>query len=214
MRTVSLLFAATALLPTASAQVNEAKFVSKGSFDGQQLELRVHPSRLRYALGEPVYLTVDVVNRGKGEAIVPSGCCTLNVTVTGPGYASPDDEKSTDPNGAVVEVCGCPIKFMTIAAHKAFRERVLLNKATGKEWYEAKDDDWSKGYVLIEHFVLKHSGKYEIRIGRAVGSQHSNGWLYNKTDINVSSRRLALNPPITLNMPSAWLRVKLSWRHQ
>ena len=78
------------------------------------------------------------------------------------------------------------IKFMTIAAHKAFRERVLLNKATGKEWYEAKDDDWSKGYVLIEHFVLKHSGKYEIRIGRAVGSQHSNGWLYNKTDINVS----------------------------
>jgi len=62
MRTVSLLFAATALLPTASAQVNEAKFVSKGSFDGQQLELRVHPSRLRYALGEPVYLTVDVVN--------------------------------------------------------------------------------------------------------------------------------------------------------
>ena len=186
MRTVLLFLAMTALHRTASAQVDAAKFVSKGSFDGQQLELRIHPSKLRFALGEPVYLIIDVVNRGKGDAVVPSGCCTLNVTVTGPGFAAPDDEKSADPTGTAIEVCGCPNRFMKIAPHKAFRERLLLNKATGEEWYEAKDDDWSKGYLLIEHFVLKHRGKYEIRIARVVGSQHSNGWLYDKTEINVS----------------------------
>ena len=172
---------------TAAAQVDAAKSVSKGSFDGQELELKVHPSKLRFALGEPIYLIIEVVNHGKGEAMVPSGCCTLDVTVTAPGFAAPNDEKSGDPNGAsIVKVCGCPIKFMRIAPHKSFREQLLLNKATGGEWYEAKDDDWSKGYLLIEHFVLKHKGKYEISIAREIGSQHSNGWLYDKAHINVS----------------------------
>src|SRR6266446_1770324 len=100
MRTALLVLATTALLRTAGAQPNTTKFVSKGLFDGQQLELRIHRSKLRYALGEPVYLIIEVVNHGEGEAMVPSGCCTLDVTVTGPGFAAPNDEKSGDPNGA------------------------------------------------------------------------------------------------------------------
>ena len=186
MRTAFLVLVTTALLRPASAQANTAKFASKGLFGGQPLEIRVHQSKLRYALGEPVYLIIEVVNHGKGEAMVPAGCCTLDVTVTGPGFATPNDGKGVDPNASKIKVCGCAIKFMRITAHKSFRERLLLNKETGAEWYEAKDDDWSKGYLLIEHFVLKHRGKYEIRIAREVGSLHSHGWLYDKTHIDVS----------------------------
>jgi len=186
MRIAFLVFATAALLPTGGAQVDTAKFVSKGLFDGQQLELKIHPSKKHYALGEPIYLMIEVVNHGKGEAMVPSGCCTLDVSVTGPGFAAFNEAKSGDPNASMIKVCGCPIKFMGIAPQKSFRERLLLNKESGGEWYEAKDDDWSKGYILIEHFVLRHNGKYEISIARGVGSQHSNEWLYGKTQIYVS----------------------------
>jgi len=186
MRTALLVLTTIALLRTASAQANTAKYVSKGLFDGQLLELRIHQSKLRHALGEPVYLIIEVVNHGEGEAMVPSGCCTWDVTVTGPGFAAPHDDKSAGPNVPTIKVCSCPIKFMRIAPHKSFRERLFLNKETGGEWYEAKNGDWSKGYLLIEHFVLKQQGKYEISISRETGSEHSNGWLYAKTHIIVS----------------------------
>jgi hypothetical protein len=104
---------------------------------------------------------IEVVNHGNGEAMVPSGCCTSDVTVTGRGFAALHDEKSVDPNASTIKVCSCPIRFLRIAPHKSFRERLLLNKETAGEWYEAKDGDWSKGYLLIEHFVLKYKGNYD-----------------------------------------------------
>jgi hypothetical protein len=47
MRTALLVLATIALLQTSSAQANNDKSVSKALFDGQLLELRIHPSKPR-----------------------------------------------------------------------------------------------------------------------------------------------------------------------
>jgi len=84
-------------------------------------------------------------------------------------------------------VCACPIVFTKILPGKSYRERLLLNESTGDEWFRDR--------LLIEHYALKHSGTYEVKVARAVGGQGSSGtWLRAKVDVSVTERTCKAKP--------------------
>ena len=155
-------------------QANATSVRSAGSPGGQTLDFVMRSPKQNYALGEPIYLFLEVLNRGNVAAEVPFGCCSQNITMSGPGLPNPD------PKETEVHVCSCHIVFTKVLPGKSYRERLLLNEPTGDEWF--------RGRLLIEHYALKHSGTYKVKVARAVGrSRNSSGdWLYAEVDVNVT----------------------------
>jgi len=68
--------------------------------------------------------------------------------------------------------------FTKVSPGETYRERVLLNKSTGDEWFE--------GRLLIEQYALTQPGTYRVKVARAVGGERSSGWLYANMEVNVT----------------------------
>ncbi len=145
------------------------------------MDLILRPSKQEYAPGEPIYLILEVLNRGIVPAEIPFGCCEQHITVSGPGLPVLS-RPNPDPKDTDFQVCSCPVVFTKVLPGKSYRERLLLNKPTGDEWFS--------GRVLIEHYALKGPGTYNVKIARAVGSKGSaTGWLYAEVGVTVTERQ-------------------------
>ncbi len=161
------------------AQATATSTPPAGSLRERRLDLILRPSKQEYAPGEPIYLILDVLNRGNVPAEIPFGCCEQHITVSGPSLPEPSQP---NPKETEVQVCSCPVVFTKVLSGKSYRERLLLNKPTG--------DEWSSGRLLIEHYELKRPGTYKVKIARAVGSNGSSGaWLYAEVGVKVTERQ-------------------------
>src|SRR5438105_62405 len=160
------------------AQKNATSAPSAGPLGGQKLELILRSSKQKYVVGEPIYLTLEVLNRGNVPAEVPLGCCEQHINLAGPGL--PDSSPSSrDPKETEVQMCSCPVVFTKVLPGKRYREQLLLNKSAGDEWFRDR--------LLIEHYSLKHSGTYKVKVALAMGGQGSSGgWLYAELDVRVT----------------------------
>src|SRR5882724_2142536 len=161
-----------------AAQKNPTSAPLAAPRGGQKLELILRSSKQKYVVGEPIYLTLEVLNRGNVPAEVPFGCCEQHIAVVGPGI--PDSSPSNrDPKETEVQMCSCPVVFTKVLPGKRYREQLLLNKSAGDEWFRDR--------LLIEHYALKHSGTYKVKVAIAMGGQGSSGdWLYAELDVRIT----------------------------
>src|SRR5882724_9186128 len=84
-----------------------------------------------------------------------------------------------DPKETEVQMCSCPVVFTKIFPGKRYREKLLLNKSPGDEWFRDR--------LLIEHYSLKHSGTYKVKVALSMGDQGSSGdWLYAELDVRIT----------------------------
>ncbi len=133
-----------------------------------EVYLSVVSDQRSYKPGEPIYLLIDVFNAGGTIRSLPSGCCTYEVTVRGPGIPEPD------PNA--VKVCSCPNAIQTLAPGRHFRERLLLNAGPDTQNPHAS---W-----LTEHYRLTQAGRYTVKLRRTL----TDTWLSATTVIHVVPR--------------------------
>jgi len=165
------------LLPSEQVVGESSECLGTKAFQSPKLEFFLRSSKRNYAPGEPIFLILEIRNRDNVSAQVPFGCCEQHITVSGPGLPDPS-LRNRDSNETEIQVCTCPVVFTKVLPGKKYRERLLLNKPTGDEWFS--------GRLLVEHYALKHSGTYKVKIAREVGGQDSaGGGLYAELDVNV-----------------------------
>jgi len=127
--------------------------------------LTIRPVKSSYPPGEPVYLLLDVVNGANKAINLPVGCCTYELTLSGPGIT-----KKEGPN---VVACACLVVNKKLQPGERHRERILLNAPPDGE---NKRAPW-----LTEHHNLTQSGVFTVKVGRQAGDR----WLYAETKFKI-----------------------------
>jgi hypothetical protein len=133
-----------------------------------KVRLSVHPAKATYRLDEPIYLVIDLFNSSGQTRSIPSGCCTYEVAVSGPGIPEVDRSKE-------VKVCDCPGGFLKLQPGEHYRELLLLNAEPGAENPHAA---W-----LTEHYRMTQAGSYTVKMNRSL----IDTWVSAETKVHVAA---------------------------